>query len=583
MALAKNMSALERRKLQEIAEDPVKWAQAFLRSFNPQTKKVEPWIPRWYQVEMMRDRHTKKVYRCGRRIGKTETMVVEMLWQIFTKRNFRVLMAAPYENQIRNMFTRLNELIKESPLLKSEIVKSTKNPYCIEMKNGSMILGFTTGDDASSIRGQRADWIYIDEIDFMSEYCFEVVAAVAIERAEIGITCSSTPLGKRSHFYKMCTDPSMNYSQHFHPSTHNPNWNEQMEAELRAQLTAEGYVHEVLAEFGTQEKGVFPKDKLDEAMTYEYYAYNDLTYEQKIKCERENSYPMMCDYSKSDPAPYNPFRTMGVDWDKYGASSSIIILDYDVIMQKFKVIKRVEVPRGEYSYDNAINKIVELNDIYNPSFIFCDAGSGEYQIERLHIIGDQNPHTGLKNKVRRWQFAQTIDVIDPITFETNKEPLKPFMVNQLTLAFERSNIMLSPFDDVLHKQLVNYEVEKINANGKPVYTSVDEHFIDALGLAYLAFVLEFKELTNVMKDPETSSKIVHTNKSIVKSGMSQMMQSIQSSYNSSSRVQLKPSDDRPGDKQKWVKVTQSYSPYRSYNSWGSRAGRGGGRSGRSMW
>ena len=573
MALAKNMSALERRKLQEIAEDPVKWAQAFLRSFNPQTKKVEPWIPRWYQVEMMRDRHTKKVYRCGRRIGKTETMVVEMLWQIFTKRNFRVLMAAPYENQIRNMFTRLNELIKESPLLKSEIVKSTKNPYCIEMKNGSMILGFTTGDDASSIRGQRADWIYIDEIDFMSEYCFEVVAAVAIERAEIGITCSSTPLGKRSHFYKMCTDPKMGYSQHFHPSTHNPNWNEQMEAELRAQLTAEGYVHEVLAEFGTQEKGVFPKDKLDEAMTYEYYAYNDLTYEQKIKCERENSYPMMYDYSKSNPAPYNPFRTMGVDWDKYGASSSIIILDYDVIMQKFKVIKRVEVPRGEYSYDNAINKIVELNDIYNPSFIFCDAGSGEYQIERLHIIGDQNPHTGLKNKVRRWQFAQTIDVVDPITFETNKEPLKPFMVNQLTLAFERSNIMLSPFDDVLHKQLVNYEVEKINANGKPVYTSIDEHFIDALGLAYLAFVLEFKELTNVMKDPETSSKIVHTNKSIVKSGMNQMMQSIQSSYNS----------DRPGDKQKWVKVTQSYNPYRSYNSWGSRAGRGGGRSGRSMW
>jgi replicative DNA helicase len=157
------------------------------------------------------------------------------------------------------------------------------------------------------------------------------------------------------------------------------------------------------------------------------------------------------------------------------------------------------------------------------------------------------------------------------------------MVNQLTLAFERSNIILSPFDDVLHKQLVNYEVEKINANGKPVYTSIDEHFIDALGLAYLAFVLEFKELTNVMKDPETSSKIVHTNKSIVKSGMNKMMQSIQSSYNNSSRVQLKPSDDRPGDKQKWVKVTQSYNPYRSSNSWGSRAGRGGGRLGRSMW
>lgn len=87
----------------------------------------------------------------------TETMVVEMLWQAYTNRNFRILMAAPYENQIRNMFTRLNELIDESPLVKTQIKSRTKNPYKIEFNNGSMILGFTTGDDASSIRGQRAD------------------------------------------------------------------------------------------------------------------------------------------------------------------------------------------------------------------------------------------------------------------------------------------------------------------------------------------------------------------------------------------------------------------------------------------
>jgi replicative DNA helicase len=494
-------------------------------------------------------------------------------------------MAAPYENQIRNMFTRLNELIKESPLLKSEIVKSTKNPYCIEMKNGSMILGFTTGDDASSIRGQRADWIYIDEIDFMSEYCFEVVAAVAIERAEIGITCSSTPLGKRSHFYKMCTDPKMGYSQHFHPSTHNPNWNEQMEAELRAQLTAEGYVHEVLAEFGTQEKGVFPKDKLDEAMTYEHYAYNELAYEQKIRCERENSWPMMYDYSKSNPAPYNPFRTMGVDWDKYGASSSIIILDYDVIMQKFKVIKRVEVPRGEYSYDNAINKIVELNDIYNPSFIFCDAGSGEYQIERLHIIGDQNPHTGLKNKVRRWQFAQSIDVVDPITFETNKEPLKPFMVNQLQIAFERDKMILSPYDTTLAKQLTDYEVVKMTEAGVPKYTSENEHFVDALGLAYLAMVLEFKNLTGMIQEPEVTSDFVISHKQI--GGIGAKIES-ETRISADNRIvdyyNNTDFDDLPGDRQRWVKVDETYRSPRyggTYGSkWGSRTPMGSGGFGR---
>lgn len=382
MALAKAEAA----KLKEIFSDPIKWAQAFLVTFDPKLKKYVPWTARWYQVEMLRDKHTRKVYRCGRRIGKTETMVVEMLYLAFTRKNFRVLMAAPYENQIRNMFTRLNELIAESPLVKQAVVSSTKNPAKIEFANGSMILGFTTGDDAASVRGQRADWIFIDEIDFMSEYCFEVVAAVAIERADIGITVSSTPLGKRSHFYRMCTDPSMNYSQHFHPSTHNPNWNSQMEAELRAQLTAEGYVHEVLAEFGTQETGVFDKDKLDAAQKVLDYAYNPLDFFQqnsvaeRMQADKEYQGPLMLEYTKNFKAPRNVFRTMGVDWDKYQASSSILILDYDIKLGKFKVFKRVEVPRSEYSYDAAINTIVELNEIYNPSWIYCDAGSGEIQI-----------------------------------------------------------------------------------------------------------------------------------------------------------------------------------------------------------
>lgn len=37
------------------------------------------------------------------------------------------------------------------------------------------------------------------------------------------------------------------------------------------------------------------------------------------------------------------------------------------------------MPRAEYSYDNAVNKIIELNDIYNPSWIYCDRGAGNIQ------------------------------------------------------------------------------------------------------------------------------------------------------------------------------------------------------------
>ena len=149
----------------------------------------------------------------------------------------------------------------------------------------------------------------------MSEYCFEVVAAVAIERSDIGITVSSTPLGKRSKFYAMCTRPEMGYSQHYHPSMHNPNWNSQMEAELRAQLTKEGYIHEVLAEFGTQETGVFDKDKLDKATQFLDYCYNDLDFFQKKRIKEEHSpEPLRYgEYTIQNPAPPNIFRTMGVD------------------------------------------------------------------------------------------------------------------------------------------------------------------------------------------------------------------------------------------------------------------------------
>lgn len=578
MAL-KKLNSVEANKVKNILNDPILWAQAFLNTYNASSKKVTPWIGRWYQVRMMRDRSVRKVYRCGRRIGKTETMVVEMLWQVFTRKNFRVLIAAPYENQIRNMFTRLNELIKESPLVKAQVLSSTKSPYKIELANGSCILGFTTGDDASSIRGQRADWIYIDEIDFMSEYCFEVVSAIAIERDEIGITVSSTPVGKRSHFYKMCTDKSMGYSQHFHPSTHNPSWGPKMEAELRAQLTEQGYVHEVLAEFGVEEAGVFPKNKLDEAMTFENYAYNELSFEDRIAIERgEKDAPIVNIYSKENKPKQNLFRCMGVDWDKYGASSSLLILDYDVIIQKFKVICRVEVPRGEYSYDNAVNKIVELNKIFNPSYIYCDAGAGEYQVERLHIIGDENPHTGLKNKVKRINFASKLEVIDPITGENNKEPLKPFMINQLVLSFERSRIIMSPFDKTLHSQLGAYVVERISESGKPVFTSENEHFVDALGLAHLAFVQEFKELTNTIKDFEVTTKMSFSAINLSQKGISRMYQEISNSFNknktSLSQSTYKDQDDRPLIK------TSLTSKRGGFVNWGSRFDKGGGRT---MW
>ena len=198
----------------------------------------------------------------------------------------------------------------------------------------------------------------------------------------------------------------------------------------------------------------------------------------------------------------------------------------------------------------------------------------EYQIERLHIIGDENPRTGLKDKVKGFAFQQTIDIPDPITKEMQKKPLKTFMVNQLTNCFDRHNMILSPYDEQFFKQLIDYSIVSISRNGNPVYTSKNEHFIDALGLAYLAFVLEFPTLTGAIKAIEN------------KAAMMQAKYDLSSIHDANTAINMlemdssfikNPWDNDPnyndprepkGEKAKWFKVPMGNRT--SKTGWGSR-------------
>lgn len=448
-------------------------------------------------------------------------------------------------------------------------------------------MGFTTGassgSSGASIRGQAADLLILDECDYMADGDFDSIIMIAGERPDIRVIMSSTPTGRRGNFYNCCTNKATGYVEHYHPSTHNPQWCEKMEAEMRAMLSEQGYIHEVLAEFGDQDTGVFNKDRLDEALTFYDYSYRELDCYQKMRCEESGKWPEMLIYDETNPAPPNMFRTMGVDWDKYGASSSILILEYNMELQKFMVLLRYEMPKAEYSYDEAVNTIIRLNRIYNPSFIYCDRGAGEYQIERLHIYGDEHPESGLKQKVVGWSFSNKLTVHDPVTGEEDSKPMKPFMVSQLQIAFERNNLALSPYDEVLFKQLIDYEVERMGANGIPTFTSKEEHFIDALGLAYLAMTLRFKQLTGVMQDLEVSSNFVTSNVNLARKDDTRAMglgrtgkvaPEVQEFYENYQY------DEHPDEQQKWVKTNFSSSYYNNnsfYNSssrstWGSRSG-----------
>lgn len=256
-------------------------------------------------------------------VHNTETMCIYMLWHAFHKKNQRLLVAAPYENQIRLIFKRLKELIATCPELAESLVKDTSNPYELAFSNGTAIIGFTVGATSgagASVRGQRADFLFIDEIDYISRDGIDATIAISYENPkEIGIWASSTPTGKRDFFYKICTNRTTGYTSYHYPSMVNPNFDASMEAEFRSTMTEQGYVHEVMAEFGEETMGVFGKRFVEAArdeFLYSYYSLNE--YQRNIALE--DGYDLdkvvfMAEYTQKNLPP-RAKRILGVDWDK---------------------------------------------------------------------------------------------------------------------------------------------------------------------------------------------------------------------------------------------------------------------------
>ena len=157
----------------------------------------------------------------------------------------------------------------------------------------------------------------MDELDYMGDGDFDTVYALCMERDTIGLTCSSTPTGRRSKFYEICTNKTLKFSEHYHPTQHNPLWSDVMEEEFRNTYDNNAYVHEVLAEFGVEEAGVFDKIKLEEATKIDNYTYFDRDKWKPVFPNLDESNVKKIHELPPGKKIYTPnvFRCVGVDWD----------------------------------------------------------------------------------------------------------------------------------------------------------------------------------------------------------------------------------------------------------------------------
>ena len=286
---------------------------------------------------------------------------------------------------------------------------------------------------------------------------------------------ASTPALSRGEYYELFNDPERQKVWHeIHVSImEDPAVSPEKRARVRALCNELEWLVEQMAEFPEIGEGVFPKDMVTRAWREIDYALNIEAAEKEPRGERP------------------PTRTLGVDWDKFnedGRGCNLVILE--AAKQGWRLVYRDEIPQGKFTLTNAVHRVVQLNEIFRPEHIFVDRGNGEQQVETLQKLGLQMPKSGLAKIVEGWQFAQLVELPDPLG-GVRKEPFKAAMIGLLRKWFEDGQIEIARGDKILNKEFQDYHVEAVTERGIR-YGKKNDHGISATGLAAMAMHLRVR-------------------------------------------------------------------------------------------
>lgn len=489
---AMGLSTNEQHKI-HIAKDPVTWAKHFLNA-----------KPRVYQIIMLRHPSLYKVLRAGRRLGKTWTMAVTLLHYSYTTAHAKSIVVTPMKPQAGLIYEEIMKLVSESEVVGESVTRNVTSPqYEIAFTNGSTIRFFTSGMKSGGksdvTRGQEAHLIVLDELDYMGDDDLEALFAMMQKTAENQVDKrmigASTPSGRRAIFWDWCHGDI--FTEFWFPSYCNPFWDKKMENFFRDQYTEMGYRHEIEADWGEHADGVYPRRYLDRAFSGNWQYVPGMT-------------------------SANTMYVMGVDWDKYGAGTNIVVLEVHPTTHQdpdwaghIKVCYREETIREEYALTKAVDRIIELDGNFRCKHIYVDRGFGEVQVELLHKYGKENPMSGMAKKVKGVAFNEMIEMRDPFSKEKVKKEIKPFMVDNLRQFLEKDIIHFPEDDEEFYKQLLEYFVARHTAAGRPVFEApekVGDHAHDALILAAYAITDNYGELMKV--DLALSGRVI-SNKSLL--------------------------------------------------------------------
>jgi len=480
----KNLDVEDVSEIIDILSSPLRWAEAFLH--DPNTDKL--FKANYVEQQILTAKGPWVVIRVPRRQGKSYSLSVLCLWAMAVHSNYTILILAPEEGHVAEFFDYIRNFLSVNPELACEIKENTKSPHRIKFKNNSVIKGKTTGAassrNTSGIRGKGGDLIILDEAAYLKDSDFGQILPIVtndIYKDEVLIYAASTPTADHNRYYTWCTAPDSQWEQIHIPITEIPEITPERLAMIKSLHTEMEWIVEDLAEFPDIGDNVFRNSDIDKAKGRYTYSLDGLADSTK--------------------------KIIGVDWDKHSCGVTIALVEAIPGTNNVRLIYREEIPRGQYTLTNAVNRIIGLNELVKPDFIYVDRGYGEAQIELLKLYGKENPSSKLHEKVIGIQFGQDVSIQDPITGKEIKKQFKSVMINTISRMLEDGLFQFSDKDSRFDKQLRGYKIVGLSSD-RIQTTRKNEHIIDAVGLALYGMHthfydrLKFKPATKVVIRPQ---------------------------------------------------------------------------------
>jgi len=438
------------------------------------------------------------------------------------QKKVRVLIATPYESQIKELWLTYTALIADSPLLARLVTKIRKSDiHSIEFENGSTIEGHTIGISSSnrgtSLRSLSADIIFLDEMDFIPrDIIEEAILPIWTTHVDCKLRICSTPSGARDLFYEWCTKADELGWFHRHAASWHPdntNWmsiaqakekglavTESTEFQVKAVTSQERFEREYGAEFGEELGGVYKHHYITKSMT---------KYGRAINIENELIFDPGFEQNS------NHLYIIGVDWNTYANGGQIVVVEYcttptflyffddeigkDVTVNftgKYRLFYRIGVKSKEATQRKTREEIIRLMSNFKIDFVYVDYGAGDTNIEELTFYGKSHPGIQMSEKLRVIDAGAVVEHYDPILRTKVNKRNKSMMVNFSTLYLEEGLLALPKEEDQKNRligQMRGYQIKNTTARGDYSYVG-DDHILDAFNLAIYGFQLEYGSL-----------------------------------------------------------------------------------------